>query len=131
MNNEFKLPEEPNVKGYTITIDERLYQRLEKHLRILRHIEHKGLSKQKWVMDAIKEKLEKEDCDKNSALPKDRHLVLMLNELINVKIASKVNVQKQFRNSYSKKQWLLEAIYEKLENEEHKTKQFLDELNAK
>lgn len=127
MENDLDSLEQPHVKGYSVTIDEQLYKRLEKHIRVLKHIEHKGLTRQKWIMDAIKAKLNKEE--NLIELPKERYLVLKINEIINAKIDSKVNLQKKFR-SYSKKQWLLEAIAEKMESEENIIKTFLDEIGS-
>jgi hypothetical protein len=127
MNNDFEIPETTKVKNYTVKIDDYLHKRLDKHLRIIKHIEQKGLSKQKWVMDAIHEKLEK-DKQPEADLPKDHYLVLKFNEPVSEQIESKVNYQRQFRDSYSKKQWLVAAIYEKLEREEQKAKELLEEL---
>lgn len=128
MENDFE-PLEPNVKGYSVTIDEQLYKRLEKHITVLKHIEQKGLTKQKWIMDAIKAKLNKDNQSDNFEIPKNRYLVLKINAPINSKIESNVSVQKRFR-SYSKKQWILEAISEKLNHEEYVTKKFFDQINA-
>ena len=125
MTNEFELLEKPSVKGYSVKIDEYLYKRLNKHIRILKHAENKALSTQKWVTDAIIEKLAKTDTEE---LPQDRHLVLKINDPINEKIDSNVEHQKKFRQSYSKKRWFLEAINEKLDREEPKTKKYLEEI---
>jgi metal-responsive CopG/Arc/MetJ family transcriptional regulator len=130
MDNDFDSLNQPNVKGYSVTIDEQLYKRIEKHIRILKYIEQKGLTRQKWIMDAVKAKLQKDNQSSHTELPKDRYLVLKINKLISEKIESIVSLQKKFR-SYSKKQWLLEAICEQLDSEEHKTKKFLDDLNTK
>lgn len=128
MDNDFELPEEPNAKGYTVKIDEQLFKRLEKHIKVLKRIEQTGISKQTWITDAIKEKLAKDKDPGNMDLPKERHLTLKINDPINEKIDAKVNILKQLQASYSKKKWLLEAIYEKLESEEPKTKQYLEDL---
>jgi metal-responsive CopG/Arc/MetJ family transcriptional regulator len=128
-DNDIDSLEQPTVKSYSVTIDEQLYKRLERHIRILKYVEQKGLTRQKWIMDAIKAKLHKDEHSHHSELPQERFLVLKINKPISEQIESKVNWQKKFR-SYSKKQWLIEAICEQLESEEYKTKKFLDELNA-
>jgi hypothetical protein len=130
MDNDIDSLEEPKVKGYSVVIDESLYKRLEKHVRILKHFEQTGLTKHKWIMDAIKTKLAKEDKSQDLELPKNRYLVLKINDLINNKIDATVDLQKRFRR-YSKKQWLIEAICEQLEAEENKTKQLLGGVNTK
>lgn len=131
MNEDNDLPDKPDLIGYTVKIDEQLHKRLEKHIHVLKHIEHSGQSKQKWITDAVVQKLAKEESEKISELPKQRYLVLRLNKPINNKIESKVEYQKQFKANFNKKQWILEAIYERLEKEEPKTKKFLEEISQK
>jgi hypothetical protein len=125
MNEDSELPDKAPAIGYSIKIDAHLHKKLERHLKILKHLDQQSLSKQKWVMDAVQEKLSAEQNEKE--IPKNFFLSLRINVSTNKKIESKVEYEKKFRDSYSKKQWLIEAINEKLEREEQKAKKLLEE----
>lgn len=114
--------------NHSITIGEHLHKRIEKHIHLLKHLEDQSHTKQKWFISAFLEKIEN---DKDEDLPsssKDRHLRFKLEKQLQQKIEKKIGLIKKFRKSYSKKQWFVEAIYEKLESEEEKARKLLLKL---
>lgn len=123
--------EKPAVINYSVTMDGQLYKRLERHLDILKHAENVGLTRQKWVTDAVLEKIAKEESQNYSEIPKANFLMVRFLKTISDKISNLVDKQKPFKRNFNKKQWILEAIQEKLEQEEPKTKKFLEKLSNK
>ena len=124
---------EPQI-NHSITVGEHLHKRFEKHLHLLKHLEDQSYTKQQWLVSAFLEKIERENETDISPLAKSRHLRFKLKKQLQEKIEEKINIIKSFRKSYSKKQWFIEAIYEKLEREEEKAKKLLlqlKELNKK
>jgi hypothetical protein len=112
--------------SYSVTIGDNLHKRIDKHLNLLKNLEDENYTKQQWLMAALKEKLEK---DENlSDIPKARHLRVQVDRNTHKKLESMVNLIKNFRRSYSKKQLLVEAICEKLDREEEKAKKLLLDL---
>lgn len=106
-NHSLSIPKE---HFYTFTVDANLYEKLENHLFALRVTEGKN-TKRAWVAQSIREKLKNDD---PSIIPKEKRLNIAIAEPLLIEIDKRVDLQKQFRTSYSKKQWLVEAIYEKL-----------------
>lgn len=100
-------------KSYTFTIGSNLHEKLEKHLFSLKAINRKS-SKGKWVNDAILEKLKHENV---GDLSKQRRIQVFLEDSISNEIEKRIQVFKKVYSSYSKKQWILEAIHEKLDRE--------------
>lgn len=100
-------------KSYTFTIGSNLHEKLEKHLFSLKAINKKS-SKGKWVNDAIIEKLKHENV---GDLSKQRRIQVFLDDSISGEIERRIQVFKKVYSSYSKKQWILEAIHEKLDRE--------------
>jgi hypothetical protein len=47
--------------------------------------------------------------------------IFVISHEIDNKISKMVEIIRRYRNSYSKKQWILQAIYEKLDIEEDET----------
>ena len=125
--SDHDLPDVPE-KSYAIRIDDHLHRKLEKHLKILKFIEHQKQSKQNWIVEAVKDKL-KRDLDLKE-IPKDKRLVFKIDNTLSKQVSKQVDILKKFKNSYSKKQWFVEAINEKLEKEESKTKEFLEEIQS-
>jgi len=130
MDNDNDLPNPPKETVYSVKIDDFLHKRLEKHLRILKHLDEGGKTKQQWIKEALKEKLEQSN-ESELLAPKESRIAVRLNEAMNRKVEKKVELRKKLRDSYSKKQLIVEAINEKLEKEEVKTKQFLEEFQSK
>ncbi|KIC71563.1 hypothetical protein DB41_AV00030 [Neochlamydia sp. TUME1] len=100
-------------KSYTFTIGSNLHDKLEKHLFSLKAI-NKKCSKGKWVYEAIAEKLKLENV---GDLSKQRRIQVFLDDNISNEIEKRIQIFKKVYSSYSKKQWILEAIHEKLDRE--------------
>lgn len=129
--NEQATDDLDQIKSYTMKVEERLHKKLENHLKILRHIEHHSQTKQQWVIDAIKTKMKREKNISKDMLPHSKRISLRFTTQMDKKIQALVDIQKKLRNSsYSKKQWIADAIYEKLEEEESMAREFLNSLST-
>lgn len=117
---------ETKLKHYSVEIADHLHDRLSKHLRLLSNLGYR--SRQQWVLDALNEKLKKEEAAGVEAISKERRLHLKLDEKIHQELDKRVEIRKKVRRSYSKKQWLVDAISEKLEREEVSTKKKLEKF---
>lgn len=117
-------------KHYGFKIGEALYNRLDKHIRILRHINKSNVSKGDWLSNALKEKLARESSPSFDNIPKERYLNFKVEKELGDDIEKRIELIKKFRDSYSRKQWVLEAIYEKLEKEEDSSRKILDEISS-
>jgi hypothetical protein len=121
-----------HIKNYSIRIGERLYIRINKHILFLKHL-NKSQNKQAWIEEAILDKLKKEEeQDGIECISREKHLSFKIRSQIDTRIEKRVEFIKKIRGSFSKKQWLLEAIYEKLDTEEEETekkaKEFLKNM---
>lgn len=105
---------------YTIVISPHLYARLEKHITILKKIVDHTTTKQRWFTDAIKEKLLN---DKDPAsFPKATTLNVKIRNDLYQAIHARIEYIRKFRDTYSKKQWIVDAVLEKLERDENPVK---------
>lgn len=112
------------LRGFSIKISEHLHKRFIKHLKTLKNLTDQPLTRQKWLSEAFLEKLSEADDIPNNLTEKLLHF--KIEESIYNQIHKKVEVIKKFRN-FSKTQWMIEAIYEKLEREEAQANQSLKE----
>ncbi len=108
-----------------VMLRNRLLRRLQKHITEKNCALNQALSQQDWIAKAIAEKLKREselaEPEKNSlknvyvCVPLQKKLVEQLSKrLAELKLSRKNDPQK----CYSKTSWLIEAIEEKLEQEE-------------
>ncbi len=117
------------LKSYSLRIGQNLYKRISKHIQLLKNLNNSVQTKQDWVEKAIEEKLERENTPQsNEDMLADKYLHFKINSHLNEEIEKKVRIIRQFRTSFSKKQWILEAIYEKLDREESKSKDNLKSM---
>jgi hypothetical protein len=114
--------------NYSFRIYEDLYNRFNKHIHLLKRLDNSSISKQSWITEAIKEKLEQEKQSSPESLARDKHISFRVEKQLSKSIEKSVETIRMFRRSFSKKQWFVEAIYEKLEREEIKAKELLKQM---
>lgn len=110
---------------YSVRINHHLFQRITRHLLLLKHIKSTE-SKQKWIQEAIEEKLLSVKNSGKFAEEKSMHLKIDV-EIWDA-LQKEVEKLRLTRRSVSKKILIEEAILEKLEKEEHKSKELLKNL---
>jgi hypothetical protein len=115
--------------SYSIRIGESFYGRLSNHINLIKHFHNHAYSKQIWIIEAIKERLEKEEKSEDLSLNIDKYLNFKLDEKTQDRVEKRVKILSQFSKSFSRKKWILEAIEEKLNREEIKTRKLLEEIN--
>lgn len=125
MSNSDDDIQSESIINHSITIGDHLHKRIENHILLLKSLIDRNHTKQKWIITALLEKLKH---DENNLPSKEKHLRFNVDPHLHNEISKKINYLKKFRKSYSKKQWFLEAIYEKLEREEENTKNMLVQL---
>jgi hypothetical protein len=117
--NELKSMD-TSVGTYNVMISPHIHERIERHVLVLKRLVDRSTTKQRWVAHAIKEKLAK-DAD-NQMIPKETRLNVKIDEELDRQVLQRIEFIKKFRSSYSKKQWIMDAIFEKLERDEAETK---------
>lgn len=109
------------VKHCSIRISKRFYTRFMNHIQLLKRL-NSIKNQQHWIEEAILDKLKKkEERDNTECSSLEKYLSFKINSQIDAKVERKVEVMKKTRGSFTKKQWILEAINEKLNAEEIET----------
>lgn len=116
------------TKNYSLRISENIFNRINNHVHILKRLESRSHSKQRWIEEAICEKLNHEEALNNIKLPKEKHLSFKISESLSKRIENRIELVRKFKISYSAKKWLLDAITEKLERENEKATALLLKL---
>ncbi len=114
--------------NYALRVGEDLYTRINKYIHVVKYLEDKKLTKQNWIREAIREKLEKDQEVSPDSISRERFLNFKLEYSLIKAVERQVEITKKFRYSFSKKKWFEEAFYEKLERDEHKAKTLLEKL---
>ena len=96
--------------GYCIEIPDTLHEKMTRHVKMLKKLEDRGYSKRRFAIEAIKEKLEKPPKETTK-----RHVLSIAFPKQMYKKVEQRTALIQAVRSYSKKKWILEAIYEKLD----------------
>ena|ERR1700722_1233402 len=110
-----QMPEEKeNHINYSFKVGENIFIRVEKNVVL------DSISKQRWLLTAIEEKLKNEKRLQKDAIPRERQMVVRIKNSLNKILNKRIETIKKFRKHYSKKQWILEAILEKLDREQSK-----------
>ena len=107
---------ENSVGTYTVNISPHIHDRLERHILILKKLIDRSTTKQRWLIACIKEKLRNE-ADKKE-VPKANTINVKIYEELDKQLIQRIEFIRKFRSSYSKKQWIVDAILEKLERDE-------------
>lgn len=112
---------------YTLTLTPKLQSKLEEHLEILKKLHHPEKKRQTWLVNAIHEKFSRETGSQN--IHKCNHLNLRLSQTLTQKLNERLDEIAKSHPGYSKKQWILDAIEEKLEAEREIVQEKLAELH--
>jgi hypothetical protein len=117
-----------NKKSYSIELGKNLADRINKHIQLLKYLNHKIKSKQVWAEKAIQEKLEREkDLPPDEGI-EDEYFHFKISDQVQKEVKQRVKLIKQFKNSYSQKKWFLEAFYEKLDQDEQVAQQLMKDM---
>lgn len=111
---------------YTVSISPVLHNKLDQHIYVLKKLIKPKLTKKDWVAEAVEQKLARDDSKQD--LPKVKRICIKIDHLTKGILDNLVDMVRSLRNSYSKKQWILDAIQEKLAQEEGAVKNKLKEL---
>lgn len=130
MENENIATESTKNTRYTIQIGEHLAEKIDRHLRLLKFCGKKDVRKQAWIKEAILTKLSKEEHLPPYTFPKQKNLNLDVDPVLRERLERVVNSIRKVRRTYSKKQWLLEALAEKLEQEEEEAKSIVHDQDT-
>lgn len=125
METENLFCEIDKTSQYTITVPSSLISKLDDHLQILKFLHHPENKRQTWIINAIRKKL---SLANNLNIAKGKHLNLKLEELLANELEGRLAEILKLHPNYTKKQWILEAIEEKLESEKELVQNKLTEI---
>lgn len=126
-----ELPEKFETIAYGIKVKASLTERISNHVRALKYLEGKGYSKQRWIQEAIKEKLQA--CKKINFenVKSDQTLNFSISRYTHDEINKVIKILKELKISASKTEFFIEAIIEKLERDEENIKKLFQDMLKK
>jgi hypothetical protein len=114
--------------GYCIEISNSLHEKISHHVELLKRLDDRGYSRRRWALEAIKEQLHEEEHQVSDEDAQKKHVLsIAFPEHTHKRIEDKITAIKRFRKSYSKKKWILEALYSKLERDQQKLTKLIEE----
>lgn len=116
-------PPQADGDGYTKHIGMKLskkeFDQIDAHVKLLNYVSgNDPLHHREWVEDAIREKLDREKEFNFRDLPEEKHLSLYLDADLHAQLEERINLLKKVTGGYTKKQWVLAAVMDKLNREE-------------
>lgn len=120
-----KIKSKEKKVEYSCRIGNHLHQQLSKHIQKVQ-TRKASETKQGWIEEAIREKLSMGESSDN--LVNNNHLHLKVDVELWSALGSKIQELKTGRISISKKEWIEEAILEKMDREEKKPQELLKSM---
>jgi len=115
-------------KYYTFEVSPHIHGKIEKLIFMLKKLDDCNINKQSWILNAVKERLLSADETGTLKNVKEKTLHFKIDEFTSDLLEKEIAFTKNFRRSFSKKQWILEAIQEKIERDEKKLKDLLEKI---
>lgn len=106
-----------NEIPFSLNISPILHAKLDQHVYVLKKTLKPTITKKEWISDAIEKKLAKEMSEKERI----KRICIKIDLLTKKKLENCIEAIRMLR-SYSKKQWICDAIQEKLAMEEDPVK---------
>lgn len=107
-------------KRYVLGMNERLAKRLDSHMRVLKIVDGRTVNRQSWVLNAIHTKLEQDKDAKMLNVGKPKYIAIPLSPEMVIELEKRMDLMKKLTGYSSQKKWIIEAIEEQFEREEHK-----------
>lgn len=117
-------PLKPKLKEYTLRVGKHFHKRIDHHMRLLKYL--KNSNKQQWIQEAVREKLEADENSSEETADKFLHLKFDMD--LWKQLEERVEALRMTHTTMSKKKIIEEAILEKLDREESKSKELLKKM---
>ena len=112
---------------YAVEIDDSLLSEIEKLISLLKKYDIRH-NVQSWTLEALREKMILEKKSKDFKISKEKFLRIIISEKLRQHIENRVLEIKKVRRSYSKKKWILDAIYEKILKDQSQIEVLINEI---
>jgi|GEM_PF-3917311 len=116
---------------YHFVIGDHLFEKIKKHVRLLKYIDDQGQTKKQWIAEAIERKINKEESLPPDDLVERRFLSTAVSEDLDKRLRKRVALYKKIRKNYSRKQLILEAVHERLDSDEPLLKEQIKDFVSK
>jgi hypothetical protein len=113
-----KIEEKRHIHKFTWVISPYLHKEIEDHLDTINNGLSKNIPKQRWIRNAITEKLKRPEPKNN----KFERISIIINPLLSLRLNYRVKKIREKLGHYSKRQFFIEAILEKLQTDEESIK---------
>jgi hypothetical protein len=101
-------------KKYILRMHSSVMERILKHISSLKLKKSSYQSTRGWIIQAIEDKLQRDESLSTPKVPKSSHVLLSIDGDTIERLDAQVNLIKKLKGSYSIKSWIIDAIEEKL-----------------
>lgn len=113
-------PDIPDITTYNVGVDISTWDHIEKQVAFHKSID-KSYNKRRWVIDCILEKLTRISA-KDIILQNKKHISFGITSYLQMKIEKVLAFYRKFDPTYSKNQFFMDAIREKVAREQRAVK---------
>ncbi|MFI5343136.1 MAG: hypothetical protein ACHQUC_02835 [Chlamydiales bacterium] len=121
-----------DIVNYNVTLDVSIWDHIEKQVVLNKSTKDITFSKRRWILDSILEKLSNVAVT-DVVIQKRKSISFAINKFIQKKIEKVISFYRKIDATYSKNQFFLDAITEKVEREKKQLDNTLrshDEIEA-
>lgn len=118
IQNDISIADQHATKRQNVVLSSFIYLKLNNHLEKLKKSSGKFISSQRWINNAIKNKLENSKNQINTEDSKNKPISITIDLKSLKRISEHVEILKLNNGFYSKSKWIVEAILEQLEEEQ-------------
>lgn len=115
-----ETPDIPDITNYNVGVDISAWDHIEKQVAFHKSID-KSYNKRRWIIDSILEKLSRISA-KDIILQNKKHISFAITRYLQMKIEKVLAFYRKFDPTYSKNQFFMDAIREKVAREQRTVK---------
>lgn len=123
-----ELLENEEMHSFNMPVSSSFYDRLDKHLYLLRTKRQERISKKTWILEAILEKLQDEENQSPAVVCRTKNLGFSIPKSVSDRIKRTVDVLVRLGKRYSKKKWVMDALEKKYDREQSDLNSWVDSL---
>jgi Arc/MetJ-type ribon-helix-helix transcriptional regulator len=105
-------------KMVNLILPDKIHEKIEKLVSYRKFSDDNKYSKSDFLQQAINEKIDKERQDSTQLTKSDKSIFFKIDPTIYNQISKHVEIVKCYRNSFSNKRWMEDAVLEKIDRDE-------------
>ncbi len=120
---------EKAFRAYSIKVRDGIHSQIDRHISLCKVLRKGSVTKQEWILDAIREKLDKEHSPHTES-EGWKTIYMKIDLELHNRLEHRIEEIKKVCVGFSRKEWIMEAVQEKMDSQKEDRAEALSILSS-